>query len=271
MGALEHELIARLDQGADGCTRWLTAELAERVRQASEAISDADKGMGFRLPAPHEIATLCDLTVRALLELSGDRDSPDFRLGIADIFGASVRMALRKQGVRRFLPAGRLRQDHPTLDQVVCAFPPHIARLLDPGRLVLPDIQTSPIPVLENIFPASDWRYGVSPDGLRDLSPATARPSFTVCVPRPGPLLMVLRLYVAVEARPFRIALWNDTGELAGFDAYRPDSLLLSPIVQCAADAPILRLSIRTLALGSADAQDVAANFTLSYAGAFPL
>jgi hypothetical protein len=32
-----------------------------------------------------------------------------------------------------------------------------------------------------------------------------------------------------------------------------------------------LHLSIRTVGLGDAAGQDVAANFTLSYAGAFPL
>jgi SAM-dependent methyltransferase len=271
MGPLEHELLGRKDQGAAACTGWLTAELADRVQQASRAITEADKGMGFRLPEPDEVRKLCELTVEALLELPDDRGSADFRLGIAEIFGASVQMTLRKKGMRRVSPAARLRRDYPTVDKVVCAFPPQVARLLDPESLVLPDIQASPIAVLENIFPASDWRYGISPDGLRDLSPATARPSFTIRVPRPGPLLVVLRLYVAVEQWPFRIALWNDTGEIAGFDAYRADSLLLSPVVPCAPDEPTLHLSIRTVGLGDAAGQDVAANFTLSYAGAFPL
>jgi hypothetical protein len=125
--------------------------------------------------------------------------------------------------------------------------------------------------VLENVFPASDWRYGISPDGLRDLSPATAgvRPLRFACLGRTA--IVVLRLYVAVEERPFRIALWNDTGEIAGFDAYRADSLLLSPVVQCAPEEPALRLSIRHRGPGRRCGQDVAANFTLSYAGAFPL
>src|SRR5205085_10022740 len=108
-------------------------------------------------------------------------------------------------------------------------------------------------------------------DGLRDLSPATARPAFTIRVPRPGPLLVLLRLYVAVEQQPFRIALWSECGELAGFDAHRADSLLLSPVVQCASSASTLRMSIRTLGLGDAAGKDVAAIYTLSYAGAFPL
>jgi ubiquinone/menaquinone biosynthesis C-methylase UbiE len=271
MGPLEHELVARIGEGADACTRWLTAELANRVEQASHAMTEADKGMGFSLPTPDEIATLCESTAKALIELPADRSSPDFRLGIAEVFGASVQMTLRKKGARRVLPAARLRQDYPMLEEVVCAFPPHVARLLDPGSVLLPDIQSSPLSVLEHVFPAGDWHFRVSPDGLRDLSPATAHPSFTIPVPRPGPLLVLVRLYVAVEGLPFRIALCDDSGELAGFDAYRADSLLLSPVVQCAPDASLLRLSIRTVGLGAAAGQDLAGIFTLSYAGAFPL
>jgi SAM-dependent methyltransferase len=271
MGPLEHELVARIGEGAHACTRWLTAELAERVEQAGHAMTATDKGMGFSLPAPDDIAKLCESTVKALIELPSDRRSPDFRLGIADIFGASVQMTLRKKGRRTELPAARLRRDYRTLDGVVCAFPPHIERLLDARSPLLPDIQTSPLPVLEAIFPTAEWSIGVSPDGLRDLSPAIARPGFAISVPGPGPLLVIVRLYVAVGERPFRIALFDDDQEIAGFDAYRADSLLLSPVVQCAPGASSLRLSIGTFGLGAASDQDAAGVFTLSYAGAFPL
>jgi len=271
MGPLEHELVTRIGEGADTCARWLTGELSDRVEQAGHAMTGADKGMGFSLPAPDEIAKLCESTVKALIELPSDRRSSDFRLGIADIFGASVQMTLRKKGRRAELPAARLRRDYRTLDDVVCAFPPHIERLLDSRSPLLPDIQTSPLPVLEAIFRTSDWSFGVSSDGLRDLSPAIARPGFAISVPGPGPLLIIVRLYVAVEERPFRIALFNDDEEIAGFDAYRADSLLLSPVVRCAPGVSLLRLSIRTLDLDDAAGRDRAGVFTLSYAGAFSL
>ena len=98
MGPLEHELVARIGEGANACTRWLTAELANRVEQASHAMTEADKGMGFSLPTPDEIAKLCESTAKALMELPANRSSPDFRLGIAEVFGASVQMTLRKKG-----------------------------------------------------------------------------------------------------------------------------------------------------------------------------
>jgi hypothetical protein len=271
MGPLEHELVSRMSEGADACIRWLEAEVGRRVQQASFAMTEADKGMGFSLPTTDEIAKLCESTVKTLVALPADRGSPDFRIGIADVFGAAVQMTLRKKGERHAVPAARLHQDYPAREDVIYAFPPGVARLLDPASVLLPDIQSSPPAVLEGVFRASDWRLGITHDGLRDLSPATARPGFIIPVPGPGPLLVLVRLYVAVEDRAFRIALWDDNSELAGFDAYRADSLLLSPVVQCAPGVSSLRVSIRTTGLGAEAGSDPAGIFTLSYAGAFPL
>jgi SAM-dependent methyltransferase len=270
MGSLERELVARIRDGPGACPDWLAEELVTRVEQASRAMTAADAGMGFSLPTPQEIAKLCESTCAALAALPEDQSSPDFRLGIAEVFGASVQMTLRKKGRRRLPPTGRLRQHHPSLEEVVCAFPPRVARLLDPRNVLLPDIQSSPLSALKEVFPESDWRFGVTPDALRDLSPAILRPSFTIPVPHPGPLLVIVRLYVAVEQQPFRIALCDDSGEVAGYNAYRADSLLLSAVVRCGSDASVLRMSIRTRGLDETVDAPVGF-FPLSYAGAFPL
>ena len=272
MGPLEHELIDRIGEGADTCARWLTSELAGRVEQANRAITEADKGMGFSLPTPDEIAKLCGSTVRALIELPADRGSADFRIGMAEIFGASVQMTLRKKGARRVLPGARLRRDLPDARRESSAhFRPMLRVFSTRAVRCSPTSNRARFRSSKTLFRRAIGIIRISPDGLRDLSPATARPSFTIPVLRSGPLLVVVRLYVAVEGSPFRIALWDESGELAGFDAYRADSLLLSPVVQCAADASLLRLSIRTSGLGAAAGQELTGMFTLSYAGAFPL
>jgi len=84
-------------------------------------------------------------------------------------------------------------------------------------------------------------------------------------------MLVVVRLYVAVDGMPFRVALCNDGVEVAGFDAYQSDSLLLTPIIRCAQAAATLHLSFITRLLGVAAAAESPALFTVSYAGAFVL
>jgi SAM-dependent methyltransferase len=271
MGGLEQEMVARRREGKAACTRWLVGEMMRRVGEAGAATSEADRGMGFGLPSRDEIEKLCASTVEALVELPSDPSSADFRMGLADTFGASVRIAVRKNGVRRSTSAARLSRDCPTRDDVVYAFPPRIARLLDPRTVVLPNIQSGSIEALNDVFPPTDWTMSVSAEGLRSLAPATARPSFTVPVTRPGPLLILVRLHVVVDARPFRVMLCADDDELAGFDAYRTDSLLLRPIVHCPQCTSRLRLSIRARGLDVAAADDEARLFNVSYAGAFAL
>jgi hypothetical protein len=75
---------------------------------------------------------LCELTVNALLELPTIDDSADFRLGIAEIFGASVANDAAQERHAAGSALARLDADYPTVDEVVCAFPPQVARLLDP-------------------------------------------------------------------------------------------------------------------------------------------
>ncbi len=268
MGALEQAMVARRRDSA--CAQWLVGEVARRVDEARTSLSDADRGMGFALPSRAAIEKLCTESVAALAELPSGADSPDFRVGLADLFGASMHITVRKNGARRLAPAARMSRDYATREDVVYAFPPRIARLLDPRTAALPDIQSAPADMLDAAFPASDWTLTVSATGLRALTPTRGEPGLVVPVAEPGPLLVVVRLHVVVDGRPYRVMLCAGDVELAGFDAYHTDSLLLKPIVAFPPGASRLRLSIRTRML-DATAVDDARIFNVSYAGAFPL
>ncbi|HTS21964.1 MAG TPA: class I SAM-dependent methyltransferase [Casimicrobiaceae bacterium] len=271
MGELEHAMVAHRRDPKGACARWLTGEMMRRVDAARAAISEADRGMGFALPSPAQIEELCASTAAALAGLPADSSSPDFRIGLADIFGASVRIAVRKNGPLRGMRDARPWRQYSLSDGIAYAFPERIARLLDPGSAAMPDIQSAPIAALEATFPPSDWTSSVSEAGLRALVPVTAQPSFGVDIARPGPLLIVVRLHVVVDGRPFRVMLCTGEEELAGFDAYRTDSLLLRPILHCPPSASRLRLSIRTRSLDGADGDQAPRVFNVAYAGAFAL
>lgn len=269
LGPLEWDLIARRSKGIAACTLWLTDEVARRVEEAHAEMSDADRGMGFGLPSQDEIERLCASTAEALVKLPADPDSPDYRVGLADIFGASVRIAVRKRGNRGEAPAARLVRVYPEANDIVLAFSPRIARLLDTRSALLPNIQSSSAEALTEVFPAPDWAIE-SEGGLRWLSPQTRQPRLLVPAIRSGSLLIVVRIYVAADTQPFRIELRNDGDQVAAFDAYRSDSLLLTPTVSCR-QGTALRLSFSTRPLGSLRTGDNLPLFNLSYAGAFPL
>jgi SAM-dependent methyltransferase len=272
MEAFDYELLERALADAPACKRWLTGEMTRRIDEAASAMSAVDRGMGFGVPNLDDIGTLCAATVDALATLPTDHACADFRMGVADIFGAQVSLAVRKHGVRDVAPSARLAQQYPVQDGVVCAFPPRVARLLDSSSALLPDIQTSPIAALTAVFSPTDWVLSTTADNLRVLMPARAEPSFVVPVSAPASLLIVVRLYAAVDARPFRVAICTDDREIDGFDAYAAESVLLSPIVQCHDGMTQLRLTIRTRWLGAdATADETARVYTVSLATAFAL
>ena len=272
MEAFEYELLDRARADAPDCKRWLTKEMTQRIAEAASAMSAVDRGMDFGVPDRAEIAKLCATTVDALAALPADAASADFKMGVADVFGAQVSLAVRKGGARNVAPGARLARHFPVKDNVVYAFPPRVARLLDAAGALLPDIQTGPPEAIIATFSPAEWTLSTTPDQLRVLSPACAEPSFVVPVDAPASLLIVLRLYAAVGTRPFRVAISTDDRELAGFDAYAAESVLLSPIVPCPADITQLRLTVRTRWLDTDTVGDDAARmYTVSLAAAFAL
>jgi len=272
MEAFEHEMLERARAGGPECKRWLTGEMTRRIAEAAGAMDAVDRGMGFEVPGDDEIKSLCAQTVDALMALPSDRSSPDFQMGVADIFGAQVSLVVRKRGERIAAPNARLTHKYPLQDDVVCAFPPRVARLLDASSALLPDIQTSPVEALVAVFHAAEWNLNIAPDGLRSLSPACPEPSFIVPIAATGSLLILVRLYAAVDARPFRLSICDGEGELAGFDAYAAESVLLSPVVKCPSGKTQLRLTVRTRWLDAdTTAGDVARVYTISLAAAFAL
>jgi hypothetical protein len=264
---LELEMVARRRDREIG-TRWLVAEVSRRIEAAAVAMSAEDRGMGFGLPSRAEIEALCAEAMEALAKLPSDEQSADFRMGLADLFGASVRIVVRKRGASCSATSNRFLCDYPVRDDVVYAFPPQLARLLDARSAVLPDLQSASKSEIESAFPAEDWSLSISAEGVRALLPSNSRPVLRVPVQEPGRLAILLRCYVQVDNKPFRLMLCADEEELAAFDAWRNESFLLTAIVQCPSAAP-LRLSVSTRALDGAD--DAARIYTVSYAGAFAL
>ena len=96
-------------------------------------------------------------------------------------------------------------------------------------------------------------------------------------MPATSPLLPVtlqpgnVRYAPGVRAGRWLFATGHKGTEVAGFDAYQSDSLLLTPTVYCSEGESKMHLSFNTQPLGTSVTADSPALFTVSYAGAFPL
>jgi hypothetical protein len=188
---------------------------------------------------------------------------------LSQLFGSPVRLTARKDGARRAIAGARLETAYPQIDDVVMAYSPQASRLLDPGAFLLPDIQTADPEVLARSFPVSDWKQVVSPENIRGLVAAAPLPRLCIAVPRPGQLVLLIRIDVTFNGRPYRVSLSSGDRELSSFAVYQEDAILLSAVVPCDAGTPALWASVRTIPLDG-DALP-SGSFTMSYAGAFIL
>ncbi len=109
MGPLEQEMVARRGMAGDSLASWLTSRLGELLAQAAPALGETEKGLGFSLPLPAEVAALCERAAESLKALPAP-PAPSLRRRIGSLL---LRLArLRRKILRRLeaLPLPALRQ-----------------------------------------------------------------------------------------------------------------------------------------------------------------
>jgi hypothetical protein len=178
-------------------------------------------------------------------------------------------MTARKKGLRRTPARGRINGDFPQIDGVTIAFPPAVARLLDPKDALLPDLQTASEAVLERLFPPSDWIVGVSGNNVRELRARLTQPRILVPVPKPGSLVVLIRMYVIFSGRPYKVTVCNDNRELSSFGVFQTESILLSNKLLCTPGKEQAVLSLKAVSFDGA--QLPADSLRILYLGAFIL
>ena len=269
IGAFEREILDRRNMGAVGLAGWLTSRLTELIEQARTTFSEIDRGLGFSLPSKQEIRTVCERAASTVSRLPSNESSWEFRKGISQLFGAPLKMTARKKGLRRTPARGRINGDFPQIDGVTIAFPPAVARLLDPKDALLPDLQTASEAVLERLFPPSDWIVGVSGNNVRELRARLTQPRILVPVPKPGSLVVLIRMYVIFSGRPYKVTVCNDNRELSSFGVFQTESILLSNKLLCTPGKEQAVLSLKAVSFDGA--QLPADSFRILYLGAFIL
>jgi hypothetical protein len=174
----------------------------------------------------------------------------------------------RKKGSDQSTSRGQLKESYPATDHVIMGFRPEIAKLLDPHRLLLPDIQTSDNEVLEHHFPGTDWNRATSHNNIRELLPLKSEPEIRISIAQTGSLLVLIRIYVTFGNMPYRVTLFEGGQELYTYEVYQADSLLLSRVIQVDG-AREVTLSMKTVAIkGNELPED---SFRIHYMGAFML
>ncbi len=279
VGKLEHQLLRRHAMEAGKLEAWLALQIEQICAQAASALGETEKGLGFSLPGPEEIAALSRKIVPVVKALPVIRASRlrrllarlthapgrflprGYREGLARLFGAGVNIVALKRGTAGSAVSGRLKDAYPEDDGVVLGFEPEIRRLLARRDAAFPDLQAAPQEAIQGVFPPSDWEIRISAAGSRSV--VSRSPSARILAPVAAGSLVLMRVYAARVDRPYRVGLFLGDTELAGMDVYQSESFLLSAIA-----ARSDQLGIRITAIGAHDGAPPQSLITLSYAGA---
>jgi SAM-dependent methyltransferase len=247
----------------------------ERLAKAKFMLARAVRSAVRRLPAPlrqlFSIAPEHFPTLTHQLASTVEKTPSDpFREGLARLFGASVKIVVRKRGQPSQAAAGRLRTSFPEFDGVTMGFEPAMLKLLGQDHALIPDLQTATPDEIHQVFPVPEWRLETSAEGIRTIVSTTAVAPMHVALPA-GRILILFRVHAARIDRPYRLALFSEEQELDRQDVYQSEAFLLAGVSSSTSDGAAGKIQIRTVPLDDIEPSVLQAQFAFSYAGVLNL
>lgn len=226
--------------------KYIINELSKRASAAAQLMDDIDHSLGIRMPGHSDIEQLAHHVAPMLAGLP-EPDSPGYMAALASIFGGAVTITARI--------GEHSSQDAEPRYPVYCkskrkgvdiAFPPSVSEILEITEDLLPDIQDATASMLEKYFPPSEWQVGwiegsdtkylslVGQVGKIVLQTDTLNASY----------IILMRVWADPSRFPFRVLLYANEEEVAGFDVYQTESFLLKAFISSLKMKPILYLKV---------------------------
>ena len=232
---------------------YIVSELSKRACSAEKFMHDIDHALGIRMPEQSDIERLAHKVAPMITDLP-DLDSPEYKTALASIFGGSIKV-VAKIG------------DHSSADiekryPVYCknvrkgvdiAFPPNLSEILEKTEDLLPEIQHASASELERYFPPSEWDVGYI-EGTETKYLSLMRRSGNIVLQTDAintSWIVLIRVWADPSQNPFRVSLFVDDDEVAGFDVYQTESFLLNAFISKM--EPGSAVSLRAIPIGSAD------------------
>lgn len=204
--SLDKEVLAREGTSEAEIAEFIRRRLTQEVDIASQKQTDQDRLLGHILPSTVEIDEKARQVASALKARDKRRESPEWRRQMARIFGASIRILVRRKN-------GEQRNDEKFrrhLSSRGCVLLDNSAYdgLLFWDRL-MPDLAKVDLSTLRTFFPERDWVIANEKPGLRvmgslrgnaDLfpnlhSPAVLALRYSVIVDQKLPVVRILMTY----------------------------------------------------------------------------
>lgn len=265
MGPRERAWFDARGDGAAVLAARIEREILDGLRAARPLVGSVENGLGFVLPEESEVAPLAARTAERLSSLAGDPTGPEFRGGLAEAYGAAVRLTIRRAGS----PASPrspvvVRSKTMEADGIFNGFPPQSQKLLG-QRSRLPRLQDDPSETVVHAFVPTEWSLSRNAQNVVSISPRRPRANIALASD-PEDSLLILRIYCGIGANgPYELRLLRGTQRLATVPVYHAESRL------CLAQVPPLtsEVVVEIGPIGSDTVSTVMPPLAIAYAGLF--
>lgn len=246
MGEFENQLIEARHKGLEYIRNLIRRKLIEALALAQQYLGKNEIEIGYSLPDVDEILELSEKVSASIDALDQNKKSELYKLGLAKLFGASIKIVMKKHGQPKLVHAP-LKYNWGVRKDVIMGYPQYVQSVLNGTVDLLPDIQRANIPTIQTSFPQSEWNIYQDDAGVRSISPLTQN-AYIQChqYKRLHHLLILLRIYAVYDGNPFQLFLKSGDACLtkASLKIYQTGSYLLR--AQIDSDAGLLKLTFST-------------------------
>jgi ubiquinone/menaquinone biosynthesis C-methylase UbiE len=276
MGELEHDWLKARKTGEQELSRIIADSLIAKRNKALKVISEKERRLGFQVPGNEGIDAFAQNVARLIKGLPESEGSQEYRIGLANIFGASVRAILKKKasGDER---SERNKDEYGSFNRkcllhngVYYCFAQDLSKILIDSSSLLPSIQSEDLDTIAKAFPTEDWSSPKHANGVNALALNSRKGE--IRIPANGRnILVILRLYLAESASAGYNLCINLRGErLFSYDVWQSDSILFADVIEVKGDEEIV-LYIEKMPLANSTKESDAGAVLVNYAAAFGL
>jgi len=246
MGEFENQLIEARHKGLDYIRNLIQKKLIEALAMAQQYLGKNEIEIGYSLPDAEEILKLSEKVSFSIDALERNENSELYRLGLAKLFGASIKIVMKKHGQAKLVNAP-LKYNWGIRKDVIMGYPQNVQSVLNGTVDLLPDIQRANIPTIQMSFPQSEWSIYQDDVGVRSIYPLAQNAYIQFHqYKRLNHLLILLRIYAVYDGKPFQLFLKSGDAcsAKASLQIYQTGSYLLRAQIDNHAD--LLKLTLST-------------------------
>jgi SAM-dependent methyltransferase len=233
IGDFEKALLARRDGTDQEIEQFLLSELTRRIDEVRPSLTPDDVALGYSLPSEAELKELAERTAPLVRQLPANSNSDEYVDAAAALFGAAVKLVVRKNGRTHAKSSKPLRYAWGSRAGVAIGYPPAVNKLLEGTLDLLPDLQTAPEDALHKAFPRDDWTLVDTEVKIRVLVSKGTRVTIRCAgLERESAVTLLFRVNLAHSGENYRVRISHGGITLKEIPVYQADSMLIQASVR---------------------------------------